>query len=790
MRFETAAFTISPWLAPGVALMQRFRMSHKLLVLVLSLMVPLIVMGYALVSNLVAQYRVAQGEYVGAIGVGLIADVVTEVQHHRIQVLMQGKSAAQQSVQITEQKMRQSIAALDTFVKDNPALMLASVWSPLRADLSGLMQSSGATNEAAVFAKHTQVIDGLRRMTLYAGETSGLVLDPEANTYFMQLILVDHAIPWLESASRIRAAGAAWQLQRGDKDFHAASLPSLVDGLDSRTVVLSEKLDSLKRVGAVDVAKQGEAVLHTAQAFVQAIRQGDGVTPMSAELAQRLLDAGGEALESGRHLCIALAQSLQKDLLSRQHTVYRSAALLGGMTIVGLVLVSYLVLCFSVATVKSIGLLHQALSEGTKGNLATRVHVHGRDELAEISLEFERMLEVLSALVADVRSAASMVTHVGAQLVEDGHSLSQRTQSQAVSLEEATTNVAQVSETVARNSEAAQEVSLMTNNLHKEAERASGLMTHTVDGLGALQTTSDRMREIIGSIDGIAFQTNLLALNAAVEAARAGEQGKGFAVVAGEVRALAKRSQLAAAEVRVLIADSNTRVGATVQQIQDVNQLMSSLVTGIREISQNVDTMAQGSVRQSIALSEVVQTVGDLDKVTIENSNLVDRTSHRSSRLMQRSRQLEDAVTYIRLRQGTADEAMALTKRAVSVIHNVGLEQALPMLHDRNGTFVDRDLYIFGFDRDGVYRIMGADPDFVGKTLRDVPGLDAAEVLAMAWQRCDMGGGWVEYDMVDFKTGSVRPKISFVLAVNEHLLIGCGAYRAVSKDAEAAELVH
>jgi methyl-accepting chemotaxis protein len=789
MRSETASLSISPWLAPGVSLMQRFRMSHKLLVLVLSLMVPLMVMGYSLVSNLVAQYRVAQAESVGAVGVGLMADVVTEVQHHRMQALMLSKPGGQQALQATEQKLRQAVTALDAFVKDNPSLELMAPWSSLRTDVTGLMQSAAKQDDAAVFTKHTQVVEGLRKLTLLVGETSGLVLDPQANTYYMQLILVDHAVPWLEAASRIRAVGAAWQMELADKDQRVAGLVPLLDVMESRTVALGEKFDALKRVGEPDLFKQSEQVLAAATAFMQTAREASA-QPMSAESAQRLMDAGGVALDSSRHVREALSQKLSAELLSREHTVYRSAALLGGITVLGLLLVSYLVLCFSVATVKSIGLLHQALSEGTKGNLATRVHVHGKDELAEISMEFERMLEVLSALVADVRSAASMVTHVGGQLVEDGHSLSQRTQSQAVSLEEATTNVAQVSETVARNSEAAQEVSLMTSSLHKEAERASGLMSHTVDGLGALQTTSDRMREIIGSIDGIAFQTNLLALNAAVEAARAGEQGKGFAVVAGEVRALAKRSQLAAAEVRVLIADSNTRVGATVQQIQDVNQLMSSLVTGIREISQNVDTMAQGSVRQSIALTEVVQTVGDLDKVTIENSNLVDRTSHRSSRLMQRSRQLEDAVTYIQLRQGTADEAMALAQRALSVIHNVGLEQALPMLHDRNGTFVDRDLYIFGFDRDGVYRIMGADPNFVGKSLRDVPGLNAAEVLEIAWQRCAAGGGWVEYDIADFKTGALRQKISFVLPVNEHLLIGCGAYRAVSKEAEVAEFAH
>jgi hypothetical protein len=365
--------------------------------------------------------------------------------------------------------------------------------------------------------------------------------------------------------------------------------------------------------------------------------------------------------------------------------------------------------------------------------------------------------------------------------VEDGHSLSQRTQSQAASLEEATSNVGEVSDTVSRNSEAAQEVSLMTRNLHDEARHASGLMEHTVGGMVALQATSGRMNEIIGTIDGIAFQTNLLALNAAVEAARAGEQGKGFAVVAAEVRSLARRSQSAAGEVRALIAESTGRVGSTVQEINAVNQLMTSLVTGISEIAQNVDSMAEGSAKQSIALAEVVQAVGDLDKVTIENSGLVDRTSHRSNRLMQRSRQLEEAVTHIQLRQGTTDEAMAMAQKAHSLIQRVGFEEASVVFHDKKAGYVDRDLYVFVFDREGIYRVMGADIKKVGTSLFDIPGLDAKQLVEDAWERAEQGGGWVEYNITNPVTRDVRGKASYILPINGQLLVGCGAYRGTGQ---------
>jgi len=255
-------------------------------------------------------------------------------------------------------------------------------------------------------------------------------------------------------------------------------------------------------------------------------------------------------------------------------------------------------------------------------------------------------------------------------------------------------------------------------------------------------------------------------------------------VVASEVRNLARRSQGAAGEVRSLIAESASRVTDTVQEIEAVSKLMTSLVTGISEIAFNVESMADGSTKQSIALSEVVQAVGDLDRVTIENSGLVDRTSHRSSRLMQRSRQLESAVTFIQLRQGTADEALTLATKGHEMVEAIGFDAAFKIFHDKHGGFVDRDLYVFVFDRRGVYRVMGADINRVGSSLFDAQGLDAQQLLDDAWYRVEQGGGWVEYNIINLVTGDVRGKSSYVLPLTDDLLIGCGAYRSALSDVD------
>ncbi len=781
MRLESPPRNVSTFLGPGVALMQRLRMPVKLTTMACMLGLPLVVVSYLLLSTLFDEYVTARNELFGAQALERVSDVLTDVQQLRSAATLVGSRAA--TTAAAAEKLKIDQAAVDAWIQQHPGMRWADNWAQLQSALQAFQAPLSDGQRAGAYDANTAAITGLRKLVGLIGEESALVLDPLAPSYFLQDILTQRAIVWIESVSRLRTMAEVWLVQAADRQAHADALIGMANLLDTHAEAIAYNLDAMERAGVHELPAGAREALVTSAAFSAQVRALVGKDSTPQALAG-LMAAGDQLLQSGRMFRKDASDTLGNLLQLRQDKAFMQATALGGLSVLLLLLVIYLILCFSVATVRSIRALNMAISEGTRGNLAVHVQVPGSDELAMISKEFENMLNVLSTLVADVRSASSMVTHVGAQLVEDGHSLSERTQAQAVSLEEAASNVGQVSDTVARNSEAAQEVSLMTKSLHAEAGNASSMMSKTVNGMAALRTTSERMREIIGTIDGIAFQTNLLALNAAVEAARAGEQGKGFAVVASEVRNLARRSQGAAGEVRSLIAESASRVTDTVQEIEAVSKLMTSLVTGISEIAFNVESMADGSTKQSIALSEVVQAVGDLDRVTIENSGLVDRTSHRSSRLMQRSRQLESAVTFIQLRQGTADEALTLATKGHEMVEAIGFDAAFKIFHDKHGGFVDRDLYVFVFDRRGVYRVMGADINRVGSSLFDAQGLDAQQLLDDAWYRVEQGGGWVEYNIINLVTGDVRGKSSYVLPLTDDLLIGCGAYRSALSDVD------
>lgn len=413
-----------------------------------------------------------------------------------------------------------------------------------------------------------------------------------------------------------------------------------------------------------------------------------------------------------------------------------------------------------------------------QGDLTQAMQVGGRDETAALLGALAHMQDSLIQTVRLVRSNAEAVAMASGEIAAGNNDLSARTEQQAGALEQTTSSMRDLSTHVQHNADSAQQAKQLAVDASQVAQRGGDVVGQVVQTMREIQTSSSRIGDIIGVIDGIAFQTNILALNAAVEAARAGEQGRGFAVVATEVRSLAGRSQQAASEVRKLIAESSTRVETSALEIDSFSRAMSELISHIREVAVNIDQMAQASAAQTSALGQVVQAVDELEGVTGENAALVSRTHQHSNRLLLRSRQLGDSVHGIRLRQGTADEAMALTEKAMGLVRHSGYAQAVRAFHAKDGAWVDRDLYVFVFDRRGTYLVHSLDPNKAGTRIHDAPGLDGEKLLHDAWEACEGGGGWVEYNIINLVTGDIRGKASFVLPIDHDKLIGCGAYRS------------
>ena len=191
--------------------------------------------------------------------------------------------------------------------------------------------------------------------------------------------------------------------------------------------------------------------------------------------------------------------------------------------------------------------------------------------------------------------------------------------------------------------------------------------------------------------------------------------------------------------------------------------------------------MAEGSAEQSAALEQVVQAVGDLDQLTIENAQMGARAAANSDRMIDQAALLEITVSHIQLRQGSADEARQLVFDALTHIRDKGFEAACDDFHDPAGRFIDKDLYIFVCDREGTYLVCGYDPTLVGTRITEEVDDEGDNLIQQAWAVCDSGdGGWINYAKLNPALGIVQNKASYIMPIDESRLIGCGCYLSAS----------
>ena len=698
-----------------------------------------------------------------------IGNVGGTLQRLNVQAQLGSTAGAAGEFELTRQALKSAVEQLDTQVAASANAELTQHWAPLRSAILEVAASAKPGENAAQSQRHEQQISDLQQWMFFVGETSGLEFSAEPAIHFTAELMIRHALPWNDHVGPLLQGSNLL----GRKDTSAAdqmAVNFMADALNDYTNVVKGVLEALKR-GNAPAPKSWDAALNQVESL-QALSRKLLDKPSGEEFraaGMRTLDAVNLArIETGQHLLVMLQQ--------RGDQIRNKIILIMCVAALGLLLWFYFLMSFFRANQLDRAHTDAAIELASHGDL-TGSATSGIGTLGNFGRHLDLMMNKMSAIVANIRTAAVLLGDTGKKLVDETRSLSERAETQGEHLRQTSVHVKRVSETVARNASASQEISMMTQSLHNEAGNAGKLMQQAVQSMGPLQVTSGRMSDIIGTIDGIAFQTNLLALNAAVEAARAGEQGRGFAVVAAEVRNLAKRSQTAAAEIRTLIAESSARVGTTVKGIGEVNVMMESLISGISEISMNVNVMAEGSAAQSAALEEVVSAVGDLDVLTQENSGLVARASANSDRLIAQASALEISVADMQLRQGTADQARQMVFDAMVHLQSVSLEQAAKDFQDPDGAFIDRDLYVFVFDREGYYVVHGAAPQKDGTALADIAGLDADKLVLDAWHVCDeTDGGWVSYYITNPLTGEVQAKSSYVVPLDESRLMGCGCY--------------
>ncbi len=348
------------------------------------------------------------------------------------------------------------------------------------------------------------------------------------------------------------------------------------------------------------------------------------------EIGQRVFTVVDDSMEHQRSLAVQTAVDARA---ASDHATSVFVTLAGSVAVLGS-LMTWMLLRFLGRTLGA--------EPAVLGDFARRVAsgdltpVQGASPAPEGSI-FKSLVEMQSSLahiVQQVRESSLNIASATSQLVAGNLDLKARTEAHHVEIDSTVDSLREITGMVTQNAQAAQNANALAQTVSMAADKGSSAMDDVTRTMTAISTDSQRVGDIVGVIESIAFQTNLLALNAAVEAARAGEQGRGFAVVAGEVRQLANRSSNAAREIKQLADASNRQVhqghelargahGSIGEMVSQVNS-MSGLVSGIWEttfaqssginlLSETVDVLAQAAQSNVTLVTQISDLAGGLD---------------------------------------------------------------------------------------------------------------------------------------------------------------------------------
>jgi len=290
----------------------------------------------------------------------------------------------------------------------------------------------------------------------------------------------------------------------------------------------------------------------------------------------------------------------------------------------------------------------QVVRRSAAGDMRSVLPIDRQDEVGMLARSLNQLNVNLRAIVGDVRLQAESVALASNEIAQGNLELGARTENQASNLEQTAAAVEEISGTVRHSAATAASAADLAEQAATDARNSGLAAVQMAAQMAELRTAAQRIRDIIGTIEGISFQTNLLALNAAVEAARAGEHGRGFAVVASEVRGLAQRTRGAAGEIKLLIDDMNTRVDDGSNMANATGKATQETADAVRRVHALLSEISQAAREQAKGTEQVNQAVSALDHLTQQNAAMVEQLGAAAGSLSDQAQSMTETVRMFR----------------------------------------------------------------------------------------------------------------------------------------------
>ena len=623
----------------------------KAVIICIAFLVPLTWLAWSFYANKEANIGFSAKERLGVEYNRVIIPLLDLAQQYRREAsatAVTGQATA--ALSDLQSRMQQGQARLADVQKRLGAdLGTADAYKAALAAWSAAEQAKGLEN---TFLAHTAHVDALNALLLQAADGSNLTLDPDIDSYYLMDAVFFRLPDMAEASNKLRGLGLS--ILKGGEGTQAQrqlfietvaiaefQFRNMRDGLAK---AYANNATLAPKIRSTEVLADAEALFNLSRKTVLA----DG-NPQ-ADAAPALLAAAEKAVGNQYAVATRLLDELDGLLVKRIDGMVADRTLVTAVLVLGLLCTGYLFHCFYLVASGGLSTLAQHLDDLSGGDLRHQPAAPwGRDETARVMVDLAQTYTALHGLIRKVRHGARELHTASNEIASGSADLAARTEASASALEQQASAMEQIASTVGNTATHAQQAAKFASDNAHVAERGGAVISQVVATMQGIHASSNKINDIIGVIDGIAFQTNILALNAAVEAARAGEAGRGFAVGASEVRQLAQRSAGAAKEIKALISESVVQVDAGTRVVQGAGATMSEVVANARQINVYLSEIATSAQEQALGVQQVGQSIQELDRTTQQNASLVEQTTAAASALREQAEVLQQEIANFRV---------------------------------------------------------------------------------------------------------------------------------------------